>query len=448
MTIEIVNHTVRPTKIKNFSTKRYVDPEYMEREWANLWRQSWLLAGLESDVREPGDYFVFDIGREQILVTRSKSGSVKGFFNVCQHRGNRLVSEELGHAHHFRCAYHAWTYDTEGALKVIPYENRFPDGVALEGRSLCTVHTDVWNGFVFISMADEPPPLLEFLGPVADYLAPYRFGEMVLVEDQTVHHHCNWKAVVDNFSELYHVEFIHPQHQRMVDCCNDTVHLFPNGHTGVAVPGATVNPRFPIPDEPTDIHTAQLTNLGLDPADFKGRVLEIREAVQKRKREVGRELGFDYSPFSDAQLSDVWQYNLFPNAILSFTPERCWVLRPRPHATDPHQCYFDKLSLLRFPEANKENAAIVGSGSTSLQIAATHAQGYKRPKRDVFSHEAIINGDKSMTDTIDQDIRLLADVQAGMASAGFRTVCLNEDEMRVQHFHDEVDHLIDGGEDS
>jgi phenylpropionate dioxygenase-like ring-hydroxylating dioxygenase large terminal subunit len=168
MTIEIVNHTVRPTKIKNFSTKRYVDPEYMEREWANLWRQSWLLAGLESDVREPGDYFVFDIGREQILVTRSKSGSVKGFFNVCQHRGNRLVSEELGHAHHFRCAYHAWTYDTEGALKVIPYENRFPDGVALEGRSLCTVHTDVWNGFVFISMADEPPPLLEFLGPVAD----------------------------------------------------------------------------------------------------------------------------------------------------------------------------------------------------------------------------------------------------------------------------------------
>ena len=214
------------------------------------------------------------------------------------------------------------------------------------------------------------------------------------------------------------------------------------------MPGATVNPRFPSPDEPTDIHTAQLTNLGLDPADFKGRVLEVREAVQKRKREVGRELGFDYSPFSDAQLSDVWQYNLFPNAILSFTPERCWVLRPRPHATDPHQCYFDKLSLVRFPEANKENAAIVGSGSTSLQIAATHAQGYKRPKRDVFSHEAIINGDKSMTDTIDQDIRLLADVQAGMASAGFRTVCLNEDEMRVQHFHDEVDHLIDGGEDS
>ena len=88
MTIEIVNHTNRPTKIRNFSTSRYVDPAYMEREWANVWRQSWLLAGLESDVKEPGDYFVFDIGREQILVTRSKSGPVQGFFNVCQHRGN------------------------------------------------------------------------------------------------------------------------------------------------------------------------------------------------------------------------------------------------------------------------------------------------------------------------------------------------------------------------
>jgi len=436
MTIEIVNHTNRSVTIENYSTDRYVDVGYMDREWRDVWRQSWLLAGLESDVRAPGDYFVFDIGREQFLITRNESGSVQGFFNVCRHRGNRLVTEERGHAINFRCAYHAWTYDTAGALKAVPYEKRFLDGVPRDERSLREVHTDVWDGFVFISMSDHPQPLLEFLGPVAEHLAPYRFRDMVLVEDQTVHHQCNWKAVVDNFSELYHVDFLHPQHQRMVDCCNDTVHLFPNGHTGLAVPGATVNPRFPIPDEPTDLQVAQLTNLGLDPQDFNGRVLEVREAVQRRKREVGNESGIDYAGFSDEQLSDVWQYNLFPNTILSFTPERCWVLRPRPHPNDPQQCYFDKLTLLR------GGAPIIGSGSSSMQAAQAISDHHQRPERDAFDYRAIVNGEKTMTDTIDQDIALLAGVQAGMSSSGFDTVWLNEDEIRVQHFHDELTQLV------
>lgn len=445
MTIEIVNHTKRPTKIENFSTNRYVDSDYMEQEWTNVWCRSWLLAGLESDVRETGEFFVFEIGREQILITRSQSGSVQGFFNVCQHRGNRLVTEERGHARNFRCAYHAWTYDSEGVLKGVPYESRFAAGVPREERSLRKVHTEVWDGFVFVSMDEKPEPLLDFLGPVVDLLAPYRFREMVLVQDQTVNHQCNWKAVVDNFSELYHVDFLHPQHQRMVDCCNDTVHLFPNGHTGLAVPGATVSPRFPIPEEPTDIQSAQLVNLGLDPTNFRDRVLDVREAVQQRKREVGIDLGFDYAPFADEQLSDVWQYNLFPNAILSFTPERCWVLRPRPHPSDPRQCYFDKLSLLRFPDPkmNKKGSPIVGSGSSSLQAVAAPQEGYVRPDRDVFDHGAIVRGEKTMTDTIDQDIKLLAGVQAGMASAGFNTVWLNDDEMRVQHFHNELNRLIE-----
>jgi phenylpropionate dioxygenase-like ring-hydroxylating dioxygenase large terminal subunit len=447
MTIEIVNHTRQPARITNYSTSRYVNPEFMEQEWASVWRSSWLLAGLESDVREPGDYFVFDMGREQIVVARGKSGNVQGFYNVCQHRGNRLVDNERGHAANFRCAYHAWTYNIDGELVVIPYEDRFAQGVPCEERSLRKVHTDIWNGFVFVCLADEPEPLLDFLGPVVAQLAPYRFGNRVLVEDQTVHHRCNWKAVVDNFSELYHVDFLHPQHKRMVDCCNDTVHLFDNGHTGLAVPGATVNPRFPVPHEPTDIQSAQLRSLGLDPADFNGRVMEVREAVQRAKREVGEPLGFDYSAYADEQLSDVWQYNLFPNIILSFTPERCWVMRARPHPTDPQQCYFDKMTLLWFadPERNKDGKAIVGLGQAYTPSASELTDEYRRPERDVFNHQAIIDGEKSMTNTIDQDIELLGGVQAGMASEGFDTVWLNDDEMRVQHFHNELDRLLGAG---
>ena len=415
----------------------------MEKEWASIWRQTWLVAGLESDVANTGDYFVFDIGREQILVSKTSSGNIQGFYNVCQHRGNRLMSHERGNAVNFRCAYHAWTYNIDGELKTIPYKERFLDGVPCEERALKKVHTDCWNGFVFVSLAESPPSLLEFLGPVADFLDPYRFDKMVLVEDQTVHLNCNWKAVVDNFSELYHVDFLHPQHKRMVDCCNDTVHLFPNGHTGLAVPGATVNPRFPVPDMPTDIQTVQLKSIGLDPADFKGKVMEVREAVQKQKRQIGIKRGMDYSQLTNEQLSDVWQYNLFPNTILSFTPEHCWILRPRPHPTDSTRCDFDKLSLVMFADPGLTDASEEVRGPGRHQaMGAFRPDSYTRPDRDVFGYDAVISGEKSMTDTIDQDVELLGGVQAGMSSAGFESVFLNEDEMRIQHFHNQLNTLI------
>ncbi|MYE23579.1 MAG: aromatic ring-hydroxylating dioxygenase subunit alpha [Gammaproteobacteria bacterium] len=250
----------------------------------------WLLAGLESDLERPGDYFVFELGREQILVTRGSDAIVRAFYNVCQHRGNRLVRQERGHANSFRCGYHAWTYATDGRLTAVPHREEFASLPCAE-RSLRPVHCAVWDGFVFVCMAEDPPTLEEYLGPLPEMLAPYRFRNMTVTQDQTVHHRCNWKAVVDNFSELYHVDFLHPQHRQMVDCSNDAVHLLDNGHSGVQVKGATVNPRFPIPDKPTDLQRGQLENLGLDPADFKrpsARREASRAAAQARGGQPAR----------------------------------------------------------------------------------------------------------------------------------------------------------------
>ena len=443
MTIEVVNHTGNGVSNANFSKDRYLNPAWMDREWEQIWSRCWLLAGLESDLAQAGDFFVFDLGREEILVTRGTDGTVRAFYNVCQHRGNRLVAAERGRADSFRCAYHAWTYDVDGKLAIVPHQDQFPAGVPCAERSLKPVHTGLWDGFVFVCLADDPPSLKEYLGPMADMLAPYRFRNMTLTEDQTVHHYCNWKAVVDNFSELYHVDFLHPQHRRMVDCCNDTVHLFDNGHTGLEVKGATVNPRFPIPEEPTDIQSAQLRSLGLDPADFRGRVLDVRRAVQERKREAGLQFGYDYSPFSDKQLSDVWQFNLFPNTILSFSAEHLWILRPRPHPTDPGRCYFDKISLVLFADpalgGGTSNLVRPGRSEVTLDVSGSRPADYTRPERDVFEHTEILNGNRTMTDTIDQDIELLGGVQAGMTSKGFDRVWLSDEELRVQHFHNELE---------
>ena len=82
MTIEVVNHTNREVSIRNFDTDRYVSEPVMEQEWAQIWRRTWLVAGLQSDVAKPGDYFVFDLGREQILVVCSSDGGVQSYYNV------------------------------------------------------------------------------------------------------------------------------------------------------------------------------------------------------------------------------------------------------------------------------------------------------------------------------------------------------------------------------
>ena len=435
MTLTIIETSAQRTH-QSFEKDRYLSQATADAELDAVWNDCWLMAGLVQDVQHPGGFFVFSVGLEQVLITRDDQGELRAFFNVCQHRGNRLVCETQGSTQHFRCPYHAWTFSLDGQLKGVPLIEKFTEDPRTANRDLTQVKVDVWNGMVFVHLGDSPEPLLDFLGPVADLLAPYDFGAMTLVEDQTVHLACNWKAVVDNFSELYHVDFLHPQHKRMVDCHNDLVRLFPGGHTGVEVPGGTVNQKFGIPELPTDIQSSQLLSLDLDPKDFKGRVLEVREAIQQQKRAVAKDRGMPYERFTDDQLSDVWQYNLFPNTILSFTPEHCWVLRPRPHATDPNQCEFDKLSLVRFP--NQTAAAhkpILGPASRD----GAAAQPKSRPDRDVFSYEAVIAGDKTMTDTIDQDVELLSQVQLGMRSRGFNSVFLNEDEVRVQHFHAEWD---------
>ena len=422
MSLQIIDHTNTP-RPHSFSKDRYVSSETMQAEWRGVWCNTWLLACVEQDLANTGDYFVFTIGNEQVLLTRTADGRINAFYNVCQHRGLRLVHTPRGNARFFRCDYHAWTYANDGSLKATPHREQFQQGLDTSQRGLRAVHVEVWDGLVFIHMGDDPEPLLDFLGPVADALAAYRFRDMVLVADQTCHLNCNWKAVVDNFGELYHVDFLHPQHRSMVDCCNDTVHLFPNGHTGVHVPGATTNPRFPIPEQPTPALAARLAEVGLRAGDFVGRVPQIRAAIPHHKRAQAARQGFDYSSFSDEQLTDAWQYNLFPNSVLSFGADYCWILRPRPHATDPNRCEFDKLSLARLPHDQRPAS---------------------RPVRDVFDYDAVLRGEKSMTITIDQDVELLKHAQSGMQSAGFSSVWLSEEEARVQHFHGEWDRLMQG----
>ena len=411
--------------------QNYTSASVLAAEWNSIWTRCWLFAGLVADLPDAGDYFVFGIGRESIVVLRDDESNIRAFYNVCQHRGNRIFTSESGSVAQVACPYHGWRYALDGALVEVPDAERFCPAVEKSERSLKPVQLTLWAGMVWINMDLDAAPLENYLGPIIDNLAPYQLENMVLTGHQTVSLDANWKTVRDNFLEQYHVDFIHPQHASFVDCCNSTNIVWPYGHSATMVEGFLTNSRYPVPQK-TPAHLAPLLQgLGLNPDDFDGRVDAIREAVQRQKRKVGAELGFDYSRFSDEQVSDIWQYDIFPNTFLTLQAEEVWIYGSRPHPVDPDKCFFDKWTL----QIPIEVGCDAERGLT-LNPSLTVSSEADRPEHAIFSAEDVIAGEHSLTITLDQDIYYLADMQAGMHSRGFDYAVLNEDEVRVQHFHD------------
>jgi phenylpropionate dioxygenase-like ring-hydroxylating dioxygenase large terminal subunit len=437
-----------PIPIGNFTKERYVSPEWMERERTALWASTWLVAGLSADVAAPGQYFTFEIGAENLLIARGTDGTLRAMHNACTHRGTRIVTEPLGMLRKFVCPYHAWAFGLDGALQGVPGAARFSNGVPKDKLALKAVEVEEALGMVFVRLTPGSLTLTDFLAPVLGLIAPYRLEAMTVTGDQTVSHTCNWKAILDNFAELYHVPFIHPLHRRMFECATAPFELFDHGHTAVYVEGGTTDSGFPVPDAPTDLLAMQLKAFGLDPADYQGRVAAIRPALQRAKRAAAETQGLPYAAFSDEQLTDVWQFNLFPNVILSVTPESAWLMRSRPDAHDPGKSHFDMITMVQFhgteEDAAKAKAEDGTEAGTHFRLNGPRPEGYRRPARDSFTHEDIIAGRKTMTVTIDEDISLLARVQQGMASSGFEAVWLSDEEARVQHFHDALDAALAG----
>ena len=431
-------HQPAPVEPGELTAERYISREWMAREQAELWSKVWLFACLERDVAEPGDFVVFDIANESILISRSAEGVLGAFYNVCQHRGMRLACEPAGCVKSFVCPYHGWTYRPDGRLTVAPDHERFTGGVDRNERSLKNVRVEAWAGLVWICMDSDAPSLAEFLNLTIERIAPYRLHDMTLVADQTCQLDCNWKAVFDNFGELYHVEHIHPQHKMLFDCPTAQIDLFANGHTAVTIDGHIVNTRLPIPETPNYYLDHQLKMYGADPSEYEGRVLDIRADVQKLRRDAGPRLGFDYQLLTDERLTDIEQYNIFPNMMITVQPDSALITRARPHPTDPEKCLWDKFTFTMQPRAQVAEQAGVPFEPANPGLVEPIA----RPEHDEFDQDDIIAGRKTMTITIDQDIHLIRDVQRGMRSRGFDTARLCDDEVRIQHYHDWLDHTL------
>jgi Rieske 2Fe-2S family protein len=176
--------------------------------------RTWQYVGRAERVARPGDWLRVEIADESILVVRGKDERIRGFYNVCRHRGSRICDDEQGSVRsHLRCPYHAWGYALDGTLVTTPMVDR--DEIDRPSTSLWPVHVDVWEGFVFVNLSrEEPPPLLDHLADQQDEpLKMSRFGLAELrIAHVTVNEvRANWKIVIENYNECLHCPTIHPE---------------------------------------------------------------------------------------------------------------------------------------------------------------------------------------------------------------------------------------------
>ena len=414
---------------------RYYDPEFMAREWDRLWTRSWLIAGIETDIPEPGDYSVFRIGRENIIIVRQLDGSVKAMYNVCAHRGNQIVQNDRGSVVQFTCAFHSWQYGLDGQCLHITDKETFNPQMVKQNPTLTTVHCETFAGLIFINMDENPPPLKERFGLPEGYLENYQLDKMHCVRHVVSEWHANWKTAVDAFYETYHLHAVHPETQDVMDDMGVQLDLYPHGGSRMLVPIAVKTKRQADQEVMNPSLEYMMTEVSIDPSQFTGGANEVRAAIQKAKRARSDRLGLGYERFTDGQLTDSWATGIFPNVQIGLHPEGAFLMRFMPHPTDPEKFYYDTMTLVR-PVDDPDYSVPGWMGLPE----GTDTSGEIRPDT-----EYVASGEPpDLGLVLDQDSKLLPVVQCGIRSKGFKGAIWGEQEQRLRHFHKEVNRYLDG----
>jgi Rieske 2Fe-2S family protein len=189
----------------------YTSPEVFAWERQNFFERTWVCLGRSDALMEPNSRRVMQIGNESVLLTRDELGVLRGFFNVCRHRGHELLP--IGGAAEgpiIQCPYHGWQYRQDGRLKSAPRLGYRP-GFEPAEHGLVAVRVDEWQGWAFANVSGDAPPLREHVGNLDRILAPWHAVDMVETSRMDYVVNANWKLVHENFQECYHCSEIHPE---------------------------------------------------------------------------------------------------------------------------------------------------------------------------------------------------------------------------------------------
>jgi nitrite reductase/ring-hydroxylating ferredoxin subunit len=418
----------------------YYDPAWLQLEKANLWPKVWQVACRAEEIPDTGDYLTFEVADESIIVLRLGDGSIRAYYNACQHRGRKLT-EGCGTANHLYCRYHGWRWNLDGSVREIVDEGDWAGRVDRESLRLKQPLVDTWGGFVFITMDPDAEPLRDYLAPVPEVFDAFEFEKFRHRWYKTVVLPCNWKTALEAFNEGYHVQTTHPQLLRNNDD-RTTSTAFGKHATFTAAEGnwplgaPSRRLGLPFPDDlrpgvikfvelmeeqlkaiwtPRDLDAARrlMTDLddGSDPAAVLGSMMAF--AAEAAERE-----GAGWPQLTMENLMRAGQdWHIFPNLIVLPYPDGALWYRARPNGDDPDSCIFDIWSLVRYAPGAEPKL-----------------------KREYFGdwrdHE-------QWGKILEQDFENLAAVQQGMKSRGFAGSRPSPvQEVAISNFHRTLHELV------
>jgi choline monooxygenase len=185
----------------------YTSREYLQFERDALFRTQWICLGHVGAIPNVGDYFTAELVDEQLLIVRDTAAAVSVLSNVCRHRGSP-VAVSSGHAARFVCGYHGWTYALDGRLLAAPL---IQDGEHFR-KAACRLPrfaSEIWQGYIFVNLDGSAPPLVPALSPTEPFIRNYHPSEQHFLYEAQEVWQTNWKCLVENFMEGYHLSPLH-----------------------------------------------------------------------------------------------------------------------------------------------------------------------------------------------------------------------------------------------
>jgi len=420
------------------TTDRYTSREYQERERRRIWMKVWQIAGRADELPEAGDWKEYRIFDQSYVIVRGTDGKIRGFVNACRHRGN-VLCQGKGHSPRFLCPYHLWSYGLDGRLLAVGR----PDLVGPIDKAehgLLEVPVDCCAGFVFVNPDPSAAPLAEFLRQeVIEGLAPYKLDEMIPVGmDVRESLQCNWKVVIDAFSEGYHIIGVHPQLLSVIDLeAGNSRHGFYGDHGMAVAPFEVKNVQsysleqqvegiralpgtFPTVAEVLPRFEQLVAAFRKDERLEFPQGVGVRTLLQQATRDTLTAKGLDVSALLDDQMSDSQGWFLFPNFYMTIRAGEATTVMSFPHPDgDPNRCIWHVTAYLWLPPALRARHR-----AELVDVREPHSYPYFL--------------------ALQQDYEQMPRQQKGLRNHTLKYMSLAREEVSIARFHSVVDRYLAG----
>ena len=187
----------------------YRDEDFAALEKEKIFQRDWVCPGLAAEIPNAGDYLTFKVADEPVFCIRDSNGVVRTYSNVCRHRMMQLVSGR-GKSGRVVCPYHAWTYNLDGKLIGAAHMKQ---STGFEKSKICLpeIRTEIWNGWIYITLNPEAQPVSDLLAPLEKVVGRYQMEAYVPVVHEEHVWQTNWKLLTENFMEGYHLPVAHKE---------------------------------------------------------------------------------------------------------------------------------------------------------------------------------------------------------------------------------------------